>query len=334
MRRAAIAQKQARVLQSAAVAGLLLALGSALPPLNAQTASAAGQAPSPQEAPVAIVPITPGNPNDAAVVTGALEVTAGKAMIATGGSITSGSRTTNVILPRRGTLRVCASTTVKLAADTSVPAGGVPGLLMAMDHGAVEMSFANTPAGSNDDILMTPDFRILIGGPGASDVKVRLGREGDTCVDNSGKDAPYVVVTSLFDSGLYRVQPGQRVMFQHGSLREVVDEEKEPCGCPPPPEAAGNAFPLAESEGLAPTPAPAANAPTPKPGSAQVVPPPLVFSGEKEQAPAAVAAANPPPSSPAATAQTVPAKPAAKKKRPNVFVRFGHLLRRIFGGGS
>lgn len=286
-------------------------------------------------APLAIVPVDSSNPDEAAVVTGALEVKAGKAIIAASGSVTSGSRTTDVMLPRRGTLRVCAATTVHLAADSSVPEGDEPGLLMAMDHGAVEMSFATTPAaGSNADVLMTPDFRILIGGPGASEVKVRLGREGDTCVDNSGKDAPYVVVTSLFEPGLYRVQPGQRVMFQHGSLREVVDEEKEPCGCPPPPEAAGNAFPLAESEGLAPTPAPAANAPTPKPGSAQVVPPPLVFSGEKEQAPAAVAAANPPPSSPAATAQTVPAKPAAKKKRPNVFVRFGHLLRRIFGGGS
>ena len=36
------------------------------------------------------------------------------------------------------------------------------------------------PPGSNSDILLTPDFRILIGGPGAADVKVRLGEHGDT----------------------------------------------------------------------------------------------------------------------------------------------------------
>jgi len=64
-------------------------------------------------------------------------------------------------------------------------------------------------------------------------VKVRLGQQGDTCVDNSGTDGPYVLVSSVFEGGAYRVQPGQRVMFQHGSLREVVDEEKESCGCPP-----------------------------------------------------------------------------------------------------
>ena len=137
------------------------------------------------------------------------------------------------MLPHRGVLRVCASTTVKLAADSSVPAGETPGLMMAMDHGAVEASFAT---GRNSDILLTPDFRILIGGPGAAEVKVRLGQHGDTCVDNAGVNAPYVLVTSVFDGGDYRVQPGQRVMFQHGSLHEVVDSEKEPCGCPPPPQ--------------------------------------------------------------------------------------------------
>ncbi len=280
--------------------------------------------------PIAIIPINSDNPNDAALVTGALEVTAGKAMIASSGSVTSGSRTTSVILPRRGTLRVCASTTVKLAADNSVAAGGLPGLLMAMDHGAVEMSFATTPEMANADILMTPDFRILIGGPGASEVKVRLGSGGDTCVDNSGKDGPYVVVTSLFDSGLYRVQPGQRVMFQRGSLREVVDNESEPCGCPPPPaKTAGNEFPLAQSEGLAPTPAPVVT-PDQKPAPPQVVPPLVYSSGQEPVAAAATpsaAVASAPAPAPTAT------KPAVKKK-PGPFARFGHFLGRIFGAGQ
>ena len=313
-----------------AIASLALGLCS-VAHMHAQAAPGASSV-SPGT-PIAIVPIDSNDPNDAAVVTGALEVTEGKAMIAASGSVTSGSRTTNVILPRRGTLRVCASTTVKLAADTSVSAGGLPGLLMAMDHGAVEMSFATTPATANADILMTPDFRILIGGPGASEVKVRLGSGGDTCVDNSGKDAPYVVVTSLFDSGLYRVQPGQRVMFQRGSLREVVDSESEPCGCPPPPaKATGNQFPLAQSEGLAPTPPPAVtanqNSAPPLMAQGPQVVPPLVYSSRQEQpvaiAPASAAAASAP--APAPTATT----PAVKKK-PGPFARFGHFLKRIFG---
>ena len=277
--------------------------------------------------PIAIVPIDSRDPGTAASVTGALEVTNGKAMIAAEGSVTSGSRTTEVTLPHRGVLRVCASTTVKLASDRSVPAGGdAPGLLMAIDRGALETSFAT---GRNADIVLTPDFRILIGGPGSSELKVRLGQQGDTCIDNTGADAPYVVVTSLFDTGLDRVQPGQRVMFQHGSLREVVDQEKEPCGCPPEPSKTGaNEFPLAQSEGLAPTPAPA---PTPaQPANlAPQVTAPLVYAPAPPQSTAEISAAQ---SAPAPTTATSAAAPsAAHPQKPGFFTRIGHFFKRIFG---
>ena len=56
----------------------------------------------------------------AAEVTGGLLVHNGRAFIASSAVITSGDRTTHVTLPYRGTLSVCASTTVKLAADSSV----------------------------------------------------------------------------------------------------------------------------------------------------------------------------------------------------------------------
>jgi hypothetical protein len=210
--------------------------------LCAQTAPVPQTAPAPpatatpaaatDAAPIAIVSLDTKNPDAAAKLTGALEVSQGRAVIVASGTITSGSQTTEVVLPHRGVLRVCASTTVKLAANVNVAEGETPGLMMAMDHGALEMSFATSAsAGRNADFLLTPDFRILIGAPGAVEVKVRLGQHGDTCVDNAGANAPYVLVTSVFDGGNFRVQPGQRVMFEHGSLREVVDNEKEPCGC-------------------------------------------------------------------------------------------------------
>ncbi len=301
----------------------LAALLLAAPVLFAQAAppQAPPAAPAAPSGPIAIVPLDSKNPDKAAKVTGALEVSQSKAVIVAGGTITSGVETTQVTLPRRGVLRVCAFTTVKLAADASVPAGETPGLLMAMDHGAIEASFAT---GRNSDILLTPDFRILIGGPGAVEVKVRLGQHGDTCVDNAGVNAPYVLVSSVFDGGAYRVQPGQRVMFQHGSLHEVVDQEKEPCGCPPPPPPApqGNEFPLAQSEGLAPTPAPA-----PSPAAKRDAPPapvgPLVYNAA-EHAPQPVAEAPP---APAASAN-----PPKAKKKTGFMGSIGRFFRRIFGG--
>ena len=190
--------------------------------------------------------------------------------------------------------------------------------MMAMDHGAVEVSFAT---GRNSDILLTPDFRILIGGPGAAEVKVRLGQHGDTCVDNAGVNAPYVLVSSVFDGGAYRVQPGQRVMFQHGSLHEVVDQEKEPCGCPPPAVPQTNEFPLAQSEGLAPlaTPAPGPNA---QPGLQPQTTETLAYSAA-DHAPKAA--------EPAAAATPAPAAAPPPQKKPGLFNRVGRFFKRIFG---
>ncbi len=247
------------------------------------------------------------------------------------GSVSSGTETTPVTLPRRGTLRVCANSTVKLASDSSAPASEVPGLLMALDYGAIEASFAT---GRSSDILLTPDFRILIRGPGTVDVKVRLGQHGDTCVDNANVKASYVLVSSAFDGGVYRVQPGQRVMFQHGSLHKVVDAEKEPCGCPPT-EPKGNEFPLAQSEGLAPLPAPATS-------SDEAAPPtkPLVYNSKDRVAqPATEAPAEPtteaqptaPAPQPATSAENPDAKPAEPKKKHGFFHGLRNFFRRLFG---
>ncbi len=295
-----------RVFSTDSVQLLLLFLVSLLivPALQSQTIH--GQT----SGPIAIVPLNSKNPDAAAKVTGALEVTAGKAIIAASGEVTAGTETTEVQLPHRGVLRVCASTTVKIAADTSVPAGETPGLVMAMDHGALEMSFATS---HNADTLLTPDFRILIGAPGAADLKVRLGQKGDTCVDNAGVSAPYVLVTSIFDGGDYRVQPGQHVMFQHGSLTEVVDSEKEPCGCPPALHPGTNEFPLAQSAGLAPLPKPEPGLAPPNSAPSPIAP--LVYNAPKPPAPEPT---------PAAT-------PSAPKKKTGFFAKVGSFFRRVFG---
>jgi hypothetical protein len=265
-------------------------------------------------------------------------------MIANTGTITSGVKTTEVILPHRGVLRVCASTTVKLATDTSVPAGETPGLMMALDHGAVETSFAT---GRNSDILLTPDFRILISTPGSSDVKIRLGDHGDTCVDNPGApgtNAPYVIVTSVFDGGAYRLQPGQRVMFQHGSLAEVVDDEKEPCGCPPDARPGTNEFPLAQSAGLGPQAPPitapqappittrsAANQPA-KSAAQSPIDQPLVYEAQSSAAdqPAAAASATESTQQSVAMPAAPTTKPTTQKKR-GFFHGIGNFFRKIFG---
>lgn len=292
-----------------------------------QPANQAANSPPGAASPIAIVPLDAQDPARAPKVSGALEVSGGKAVIMSNGEITAGTDTTQVTLPRRGTLRVCASTTVKLAADTSVPAGETPGLLMGLDRGAIEASFAT---GRNADLVLTPSFRILIGGgAGAVEVKVRAGENGDTCIDNPGIDAPYVLVTSPFEEGDYRVQPGQRVMFQHGSLHQVIDNEREPCGCPPAPAPQGNEFPLAQSEGLTPL-APPAPAPAHPATQAQTTPP-LVHNAPEATPQTAPETHPEPQATPQPAPQSAPAPTSPPAKKNGFFHRLGRFFRHIFG---
>jgi hypothetical protein len=214
-------------------------------------------------------------------------------------------------------------------------------------------------------VLLTPDLRILVSAPGQADLSIRVNNQGDTCVDNHGDHAPYVLATSLFGDGAYRVQPNQRVLFEHGSLSDVVDNEQDPCGCPPAQSiakagtpganpaqpgqavapnatAAANPFPLAESEGLQPPPAPPTTPVVPAGTPHVEVSAPLAYDANH---PNALPPAPPPtsgsPGSPAATpvptsaihAETAQAPPApAKPKSTGFFGHIGHFFRRLFGG--
>ena len=111
-------------------------------------------------------------------------------------------------------------------------------------------------------------------------------------------------------------------MFQHGSVHEVVDQEKESCGCPPT-EVKGNDFPLAQSEGLAPAPKPAPALPVQQ-GGADLGEMKLSVSGA-DRASTAQPADDKRESQP-------PAQPAAPaKKKPGLFSVLGRFLRRLFG---
>jgi hypothetical protein len=289
---------------------------------------------APGTAPIAIVPV------EGVELTGALNVSEGKALIAKSGTVTAGKRTATVTLPHRGQLLLCATSKVNLTTDSSVQSAGAPGLMMAIDKGALEAKFAT---GKNSDVVLTPDFRILISGPGVADVQVRLGAKGDTCVDNSGPDAPYVAVSSVFDGGVYRVQAGQRVMFQHGSLTEVVDNERESCGCPPeaPTIPTGNDFPVGQSAGLAPVvPATLAQHGEGSGGTLPQAQATLTHNaGEPTPSDAAAGVGKPSDKPdaviPAATLSDAAAdasKPAPKPAKKGAMRKIGRFFRRLFGG--
>ena len=165
-------------------------------------------------------------------VSGAVEFPMARPLLGNGSEITAGDQAVKITLQRGGELRLCSTSSVHLAKDRSIDDPANSALMMALDRGAIEANYA---VGKYSDVLLTPDLRILISGPGQAELSIRVNTKGDTCIDNHGADAPYVTVSSQLEGGAYRVLPDQRVSFQHGSLREVVDHEPEPCGCPAMP---------------------------------------------------------------------------------------------------
>jgi hypothetical protein len=300
------------------------AVASVVAALAAATCSAQ------QAQPIALVP------TDGVTISGGLNVINGQASIVNSGSVTAGERTARLSLTRGGELRLCSTTTLSLSKDSTNVDPHSTALMMTLEKGAVEASYT---AGRFSDVLLTPDLRVFISGPGLVDLRIRVNAQGDTCVENHGALAPYVTVSSLLEGGLYRVQANQRVLFEHGSLHDVVDHESEPCGCPPPPiisvastgtsggktakpgqtiggpssTPSDTEFPLAQSEGLAPAPKPAE--PATKPVTQAAINVPLVYNGE---APPPTAATPIPPYNPddpvAVTPPPAPPKPATNTK--------------------
>ncbi len=319
-------------------------------------------------------------------VSGAVTLTGEGTSLGNGSTVTAGNVTLPIHLTRGGRLDLCATTTVHLSQQYNASDANSP-LMVALDHGAME---AHYKVGGNSDVVLTPDLRILLSGPGQADVRIRLNDHGDTCVANRGDNAPYVTVSEQMGPGVYRVMPNQRVMFEQGSVRNVVDNESQPCGCPAAPvisvasagstaapgqavakpgEAvaaqpaeksenvggpsstpADTAFPLAESEGLAPPPA-APTTPVVPPGETHSeVTTTLSYTAPKQTVPtgtpsgmatpesAATVASAPVPgfgpsvnTGPVAVAEAPPVPQPKSQPKRGFFHKIGRFFAKIFG---
>ena len=199
-------------------------------------------------------------------VAGALEISNGRAVLIGNTTVTAKDHTAEVALQRGGKVLVCATSGLHLTAGKSSQTNQP--LMLALDRGAIEVQMDAT----SNDLVVTPDLRFAVQGNGPLDLRLRVTRNGDTCVDNHGSGAPTLRVVDQFGEATYDLRAGQHVLFEHGSLKEVVDRETSPCGCPPAPVvsvtdagtasanpaapgslvAADHPFPAAVSQGLAP----------------------------------------------------------------------------------
>jgi hypothetical protein len=274
-----------------------------------------------------------------AETTGASDMMDGQAVLTGSVGVTAKDHTAPITLGRGGSVRVCQTSVLHL---TEGRAATIPApLLFSLDRGAIEIQTDSTP----NDTIITPDLRFTVHNSAPLDLRLRIARNGDTCVDNRGTGAPTLAVSDAFGESMYEVAPKQHLLFEHGSLHEVVDNESSPCGCPdekgmsvadallappsttsgpkspnhPPPAPTPPAAVVVAAPVIVPTAPPVATsvaAPTPAKQPAPVATAPVAAPTIAAVAPVTQAAT----SAPVAAPTPVPAPPAAEVPTPAAVV--------------
>jgi hypothetical protein len=231
-------------------------------------------------------------PVDVDVRNPALQVGTGLT-VTNGTQLAAGEAPAVLRLARGGQVRLCPGSGLGV---NTVP--GNDGLLLSMSAGSIVVNYALQDFA---DTLVTPDFRVLMAGPGTFHFALGVTSRGDTCAKPMAGNSSRLILSEVFGTGTYQIKEDEAVLFSGGKLSGRTSITAE-CGCPgaaPIQRASIAVEPGSVESGDAsapPTvssPAAPALAPPDKPGHIKVaVETPFVFSAKGSSPPYSVARVN------------------------------------------
>jgi hypothetical protein len=200
--------------------------------------------------------------------------------VSSGSQVAAGKSVATLRLARGGEVRICPETGLTLSSTSEHQE-----LMLAIGSGAVELDY---PVNDLADTLITPDFKIMLAGPGVFHFSLGVNNRGDTCIEPLWGNSSSIIVSEMAGSAVYQVKQDEAVLFEGGKLNGH-SPLNSPCGCPRPiPTIRADET---HTDSVKPGTDVSAGLPAERPGAVHVqVEAPLVFHGDQPvQSPYAVA---------------------------------------------